>query len=252
MAIHTKVAPKIWGMTPSEAKNKEICVRCKQPLFPFQTDYLNDRAERMPWKQEMDCYLAESVYRRYSVCFRCYEEGGFDSELNAHTERLNKQLREFDVSSFGARELFSLHLKVLDQLQKHKGLRLCNRSIGQFGEWLMIRKLDLLSADDSDKAFFDAKDRHGKKYLVRGSNETAYKRSWKFVIARDLMEQHFDFLLAVVLKDDGDVRYAAKVPHHVITRLAPYKKSEQGHVFALSGKSFSDPEIEDLTTVYGG
>jgi hypothetical protein len=66
-------------------------------------------------------------------------------------------------------------------------------------------------------------------------------------VIRNLDDQDFDFLVAVIFDANWQVSYAAKIPHQTVSSLATYRPHINGHTMYLRPTVFDNPNVEDIS-----
>ena len=145
-------------------------------------------------------------------------------------------------------ELLSAHSSVIDEL-KHRGVvRSKNNPTGDYAEWLASSRLGLTLATNSAKGF-DATDPEGLRYQIKGRRNTPENPSTQLGVIRNLDACDFDFLIAIVFNADWQVLRAAKIPHGVVSKLATFRKHQNGHIMHMRPSVLAEPEIENITAL---
>lgn len=145
-------------------------------------------------------------------------------------------------------ELLAAHSAVLDELRKREVIRSKNNPTGDYAEWLVSKKLGLTLETNSAKGF-DAKDKHGLRYQIKGRRVTQENKSTQLGVIRNLDSKDFDFLVAVVFDENWQVQTAAKIPHQTVHLLAAFRAHQNGHIMHLRTSIFNNPSVEDISNV---
>ena len=148
-----------------------------------------------------------------------------------------------DLESMSVVELLQTADHVVDELMRRKVVRTRNKPIGDYTEWLVCNQLGLQIQHNS-KAGYDAIDADGTKYQIKGRQ--CDKTKVQFSVIRNLDQCDFDVAIAVAYNKDFSMRFAAKIPHHLISELATYRKHVNGHVLILGEDSFENEAIESI------
>ncbi|AOZ50501.1 hypothetical protein [Chromobacterium vaccinii] len=149
-----------------------------------------------------------------------------------------------DGLSVGA--LLNLHGQILARLREAKVLRSENNPAGDYTEWLLVQKLGLRLEPNSSKGF-DAIDANGERIQIKGRRVTSRNTSRQLSVIRQLEEQPFDWLLAVIFDENWKVLRAMKLPWAAVTRYSTYRRHVNGHVLILRDHLLDDPSVQDIT-----
>jgi hypothetical protein len=133
------------------------------------------------------------------------------------------------VPYFSVPALLAAHSAILDELKARKILRSRNNPTGDYAEWLVSARLGEV------------------RYQIKGRRRTSDKPSTQLGVIRNLDEEDFDLLAAVVFDEDWSVAFAALIPHAVVREVATYRKHVHGHVMHLRSSLLLRPDVQDIT-----
>lgn len=148
-------------------------------------------------------------------------------------------------------ELLSQHSQVLSELRRRGICRSSNNPTGDYCEWLVAKQLGLALETNSAKGF-DAVDAAGTRYQIKGRRRDTGTRPSQLSAIRGLDDEAFDVLIAVMFEPDWAVKFAAKIPHHVVRDLSVYKPHVNGHVLHLRPGVLARQGVVDLTEILRG
>ncbi len=143
-------------------------------------------------------------------------------------------------------ELLSEHSAVIDELKRRSVVRSKNNPTGDYAEWLASSRLGLTLAPKSAKGF-DATDSEGVRYQIKGRRNTPGNPSTQLGVIRNLDARDFDYLIAIVFNADWQVLRAAKIPHRTVSKLATFRKHQNGHIMHMRPNALNEPDVEDIT-----
>lgn len=138
------------------------------------------------------------------------------------------------------------HSTILDELKRRKVVRTKNNPVGGYAEWLVSKKFKLKLEPNSNVGY-DATDRKGIKYEIKGRRVTIDNPSTQLSVIRGLKLKHFEYLIGVIFDENYNVRYAAKIPHSVVVELSTYRKSVNGHIMHLQPTILKNKRVKDIT-----
>jgi hypothetical protein len=142
--------------------------------------------------------------------------------------------------------LLKLYSEILKELRQRTVVRSSNNPAGDYTEWLVSEKLNLIRNGNST-AGFDATDKKGRRYQIKGRRLTLENSSTELSAIRNLKKKPFDFLVAVVYEPDFRVDYAAKVPFEVVRKHAKYSMHVNGWRFLMVRSILKKPGVVDVT-----
>lgn len=154
----------------------------------------------------------------------------------------------YSLVNLSVTELLATHSAVLDELRSRGVLRSSNNPTGDYTEWLVAERLGLRLSKNSEKGY-DATDADEGRYQIKGRKLSSANGSTQLGVIRDLDKQEFDFLIAVVFETDWLVKFAVKIPHAVIEKLAQYRPHVNGHVLHVRPSLFEVAGVLDVTNL---
>lgn len=126
-------------------------------------------------------------------------------------------------------ELLRMHADVIDELHRRGVVRTGNNPIGDYTEWLVCDRLGL-KLEPNSRASYDVIDTNELRYQIKGRRSKQSTGNVQLSVIRNLETKGFDYLIAVVFNSDYTIRFAAKIPHSVVSEVATYRSHVNGHV----------------------
>ncbi|OGO24781.1 MAG: hypothetical protein A2Z28_01440 [Chloroflexi bacterium RBG_16_51_9] len=148
----------------------------------------------------------------------------------------------FDFSHQTDNELLATYSELMEELRQRQVIRTNNNPVADYAEKVAIESLNL-SAVGKEQKGFDAVDRKGRKYQIKGRRLTRHNSSRQLGVIRNLDERLFDYLIAVIFDEAFGVKEIWQIPQAFVTRYATLSQHQNGHIF------FADPNT--LTTGKG-
>jgi len=142
--------------------------------------------------------------------------------------------------------LLRTHSAIIEELRKRKVVRTRNNPVQGYAEWLVSKKLNLILEPNSNTGF-DATDRKGTRYEIKGRRITPSNKSTQLSAIRNLDKKHFDCLIGVIFDKDYNILYAAQIPHKVISEYSTYKAHTNANIFHLRKSVLEDKRVKDIT-----
>ena len=153
----------------------------------------------------------------------------------------NNNLKKMSVS-----KLLRIHSNIIDELRRRSILRTYNNPVSDYTEWLVSSKLKL-SLSQKSQAGYDAIDEKGKRYQIKGRRSTELNKSRQLGVIRNLEDKKFDFLVGVILNSDYSVKYAALIPHNLVSKLSKFSDHQNGNILHLREKVLNERGVKDIT-----
>lgn len=151
-----------------------------------------------------------------------------------------------DFTTLSESELLQLHAGVIEELHSRGVVRTANNPVGDYTEWLVCDRLSL-SLQPNSKASYDGIDANGLRYQIKGRRSKP--GNVQLSVIRNLDQVGFDYLVAVVFNSDYTIRFAAKIPHSVVSAIATYRKHVNGHVPIIRESVLQRIGVEDITSI---
>lgn len=143
------------------------------------------------------------------------------------------------------KELLKKYSEILNSLYSAGIVRTYNSPVGDYAEWLVSTKLGL-TLQKNDTAGYDAFDKTGMRYQIKGRWMHPGKNTRQLTVIRDYAQKPFDYLVVVIFGVDFEVEEAYLIPYEIIGKYFPHNKHLNGIVVTLTKKFLSDPQVEDI------
>jgi hypothetical protein len=151
-----------------------------------------------------------------------------------------------DLTGLTPPQLLLLHSEVADELRVRGITRSSNNPTGDLAEYLFCRAFGWKQAENS-QANVDAIGPDGRRYQIKGRRITRFNKSRQLSAIRDMAGSHFDFLAAVLFKEDYSVMRAALIPHAIALERSTYVGRTNSHRFLLRDGIWNAPHVRDVT-----
>ena len=123
--------------------------------------------------------------------------------------------------------------------------------MGDYTEWLVAATLGLTLVGNSNAAY-DALDDMGTKYQIKGRQPTLTNKSTQLGVLRNLDNQDFDYLIAILFGLDFAPNLVIKAPFSVVRQHARYMARVNGYRIHLQGAWLNEPGVENITSQFVG
>lgn len=142
--------------------------------------------------------------------------------------------------------LLDLYGRTLDELRRREVLRSTNNPVADYAEYIVSRALGLQLVPKSTKGH-DATDDRGRRYEIKGRRITPHNKSRQLSVIRGLDKGEFDFLAAVLFRDDFSVLLGLLIPHAVVLRHAVHRTHVNGWVLHARESLLDIRSVVDIT-----
>jgi len=141
-------------------------------------------------------------------------------------------------------DLLALHSAILEELRQREVLRSANNPTGDLAEYYFCSAFGWSQENNSAKAF-DATDKNGTRYQVKGRRIHRRNKSRQLSAIRDL--DGFEILAAVLFDDDYRILRAALVPSAIVRENSKYIAHTNSHKFLLRDAIWDADGVIDAT-----
>ena len=133
------------------------------------------------------------------------------------------------LQSMNDADLLKLYAEVMEALRSKGITRTSNNPVADYAEKLAVEHLGLIRAGKEARGY-DAEDKKGRRYQMKGRRITRHNKSRQLSVIRDLDEQLFDFLVAVIFDENFNVLEMWQVPHQWVKENGRWSKHVNGHL----------------------
>lgn len=149
------------------------------------------------------------------------------------------------------RQLFEQFADTFVGLRQRGVVRSSNNPVADYAEFLVCKALALRREPASTKGY-DATDKRGRRYEIKGRRPTAENRSRQLSAIRDLNGAHFDFLAIVLFAPDFSVTHAFVLSAAHAKAAARYRKHVNAWILHARDSLFSQRGVRDITELVRG
>ncbi|WP_026784414.1 hypothetical protein [Pleomorphomonas koreensis] len=151
-----------------------------------------------------------------------------------------------DLEHLSAKELLRLHAGILDELRRREVVRSSNGPAGDYAELLFSRAFGW-TLETNSSAGYDAVDDRRLRYQIKCRRVSARNPSRQLSALRNLLNDPFDILAAVLLDENFDVSRAALIPISTVIEKSVYTRHVNAHRFMLRDSVWAIPGVVDVT-----
>ncbi len=137
---------------------------------------------------------------------------------------------------------------IMAELRDRGVVHSSNNPVADYAEYLVCSALALTPAPPSTKGF-DAIDKRGLHYEIKGRRITKENPSRQLSAIRDIDGEHFDFLAVVLFATDFSVMGAYLVPAAQVKAAAQYRKHVNAWILIARDTLFTQKGVRDISDV---
>lgn len=140
------------------------------------------------------------------------------------------------LRSLSEGELLRLYATLIKTLREKGITQSGNSPVADYAKKRAIQTLGLVRADKRARGY-DAEDRDGNKYRIKGRRITRHnnsRQSRQLGVIRSLDEHPFDFLVAVIFDENFNVLDMWKIPRQWIKENVIPSEHQNGHIVQAS------------------
>lgn len=153
---------------------------------------------------------------------------------------------DIDLSRLNPAALLRLSGAALDELRRREIVTTANAPLGDYAEWLFRRAYGWQPAGNSAKAF-DATDASGQRIQIKARRLTGGPGDRQLGALRNLDNDRFDVLAAVLFRSDFRVARAALVPIATVRTQASFSPHTNAWRVFLRDSIWNMPAVTDAT-----
>jgi uncharacterized protein (UPF0297 family) len=137
--------------------------------------------------------------------------------------------------------LLHLHADLMEELRDRKLIRSSNNPVADYAEKIAVETLQLERVGKEEKGY----DAVGGciRYQIKGRRITRHNNSRQLGVIRNLEENLFDFVVAVIFNEDFSVKEIWKIPHQFIKENSRYSSIQNGRIFIANSSLLSRSQI---------
>lgn len=122
-------------------------------------------------------------------------------------------------------------------------LRTSNNPVSDYGEYIVSKKLKLNLTPNSNKSIdaIDPKNKLG--YQIKSRRITRFSQRRQFGVIRSFK---FDFLIAILFKENFEVMEAYKIPSKTVKKYTRFSRLQNGHIFIMNKDILKDRNVEEI------
>jgi hypothetical protein len=151
-----------------------------------------------------------------------------------------------DLHKLSVNELLVLGADATDELRHRRIVRTANNPIGDFAEYLFCRAFGWKLADNAERDA-DAIGSDGKRYQIKARRLGGNAGDRQLSALRNLPNQGFDKLAAVLFDKRFGIVRAAIIPHSLVLKNSTHQRHTNSWRFILRDEVWLWPGVEDVT-----
>jgi len=152
-----------------------------------------------------------------------------------------------EVKNLNNEVLLQLYGKLMEELRQRKLVRSSNNPVSDYAEKIVCEKLKLSLAGKSSKGYDAIDENTGIKYQIKARRLTSHNRSRQLGVIRNLDQNPFDYLIAVIFNESFEPIEIWQIPLETITKYARYSKHQNGHILVLTGNVLQDKTVTPIS-----
>lgn len=135
----------------------------------------------------------------------------------------------------------------MEELRQRRLIRSSNNPVSDYAEKIVCEQLKLSLAGKSSKGYDAIDENTGTRYQIKARRLTSRNRSRQLGVIRNLDQNLFDFLIAVIFDESFKPIEIWEIPRETIPKYARYSKHQNGHILVLTGGVLGDKTVTLLS-----
>lgn len=151
-----------------------------------------------------------------------------------------------DPASCSVRELLAGYGAIMDELRAREIVRSANSPVSDYAELLFCKAYGW-KRENNSSAGYDAKDRNGVRYQIKGRRLTRLNASRQLGAIRKLDEKPFEYLAGVLFDQRFEILRAAIIPVKIVSARSSYVSHTNSWRFLLRDDIWAEKGVRDVT-----
>lgn len=153
-----------------------------------------------------------------------------------------------DIKNATTLDLLKSYHHILEELRRREIVRDSNPPTGGYGEYLAAKALGL-KLEIGSNAGFDAIGKDNTRYEVKTRRISEKNKSRQLSAIRNIENQHFHYLIGIILAPDFTVIKGALVPYSVVLEKSKFQAHTNSSILILNDSIWNCEGVKDLTDV---
>jgi len=153
---------------------------------------------------------------------------------------------ENKLEDLGDRELLQHYANLMEKLHQRKLIRSNNNPVSDYAEKIVCEKMGLSIRGKSCKGFDAIDEKSGIRYQIKARRMTSHNKSRQLGVIRNLGQELFDYLVAVIFDESFKPIEIWKIPRETILDYGHNSEHQHGHILVLAGKVLEDKTVTRL------
>lgn len=164
---------------------------------------------------------------------------------NPSAENVDVEHDAPQTSSAAVLAILRRYTSIKDELTALGVLRTGN-IVGEYGEWLFARAFGWRLTPPSERSH-DAVDDAGLRYQIKARQDVGRGGAHQLGIIRDMVDDGWTAIAAVIFERDFAVRLAVIAPREVVAERVVFSGHQRGHILRLDQGVIGDARVRDVT-----
>lgn len=134
----------------------------------------------------------------------------------------------------------------MEELRQRNLIRSSNNPVSDYGEKVVSEKMNLTLQKGSNKGYDAIDKKSGLKFQIKTRRLTKHSKSRQLGVIRNLNQNLFDFLVAVIFNEYLEPQEMWQIPRDIIPLCSRFSKLQNGHILILTGGILKDKGVKKL------
>ena len=144
------------------------------------------------------------------------------------------------------KELLQLYSDLMVELRQRKLLRSSNNPVSDYAEKVISEMMLLTLEKGSNKGYDAIDEKTGTRYQIKARRLTKQNKSRQLGVIRNLDQNLFDYLIAVIFNESFSPQEIWKIPRNIIPKYSYFSPHQNGRILVLAGKILQDKEASRI------
>jgi len=139
-------------------------------------------------------------------------------------------MKSINLRNLDNQSILRLYAELMEELRNRQLIRSSNNPVADYAEKVVVGYLRLTRVGKEERGY-DALDNRKNKYQIKARRITRHNKSRQLGVIRNLDEELFDFLIAVIFDESFNILEMWRIPYRFVKENSRWSDHQNGHIF---------------------
>lgn len=134
----------------------------------------------------------------------------------------------------------------MEELRQRNLIRSSNNPVSDYAEKIVSERMNLTLQKGSTKGYDAIDEKTGVRFQIKTRRLTKHNKSKQLGVIRNLNQDLFDFLVAVIFDEYFEPQEIWQIPRDVIHLYSRFSEHQNGHILLLTGDILRDKNVKRI------